>query len=437
MKKQVNARENTPTQSRRYAARVMGFTLAIGFAGSCGMAQQLTFWHGWTGGTNTEAMTEVINQYNQENPDGISIQPTALEWDQLFSKWVISAATGQAPDVVMLHNSELTEFAQRGILQPLDDLVETVGLSLEGVPESVIEASRVDGQLYCVTGDLHPMGMYYNVDLVEKAGLDPNSPPTTAEELLDWAEKLTVRDANGNTTQWGIYMPSTGAVPRWFWYSLLIQYGGSFLSEEGQAAVDSEASRKALQFTVDLIHTHEVAAPATAGGAADPVAAQKVGIWFSGPWEVNQRLEQELNFRTAPMPVIGDQPAAWGNTHCMGLSAQRSGDNYEAGTRFIKWFFENYALPAKTVGIIPVAEASRTSEVFVDDVTYQYYEPFIEELPYVALEPSLPQYTSIFSFEKPTPLSTNLEAAMRGSKNVEQALSDMKSGVDEQLARGN
>ena len=430
----VNKNLTRPGLLNRNLPNSMVLLLLVVFAGSFGFAQNITLWHGWTGGTNTEAVGEVIEQYNQENNSGITVETTALPWDQLFSKLVVSSASGNAPDVVMLHNSEAAEYAKRGLFQPLDDLVAAAGLSFEGVSESLIKASTFDGQLFCIPGDLHPMGMYYNVDLVEEAGLDPDNPPKTKEELLDWAQKLTKRDSSGNVTQYGINMPSSGAGPRWFWFSLLHQFGGSFLNDEGLAAVNSEASQEALQFMVDLIHEYEVAAPATASGAADPVASGQVAIWFTGPWEVNQRLEQELNFRTAEMPVIGNQPATWANTHCQAILKQRSDANYQVDMNFIAWFFENYALPAKTVGIIPVAEAARSSTVFVDDQRYAYYQPFIDELAYAVLEPELPQYTSIFSFAKPTPLSTNLEAAMRQSKPVDQALEDMKQGIDEQLA---
>lgn len=399
-----------------------------------GDGAKLTLWHGWTGSDNTEMLNTVLDKFDAENGQGIEIEPTALEWDQLFSKWVTAAAAGNPPDVTMYHTSELPEFAERGILHPIDDLVSAAGINFDGVPEQVMQASSYNGQLYAVTGDLHPLGLYYNVDLVQAAGLDPARPPTTRDEFLDWAQRLTIRDGD-RVTQYGFFIESTEAIPRWFWFSLLHQNGGTFLGPDGKSAVDSPESRDALQFLVDLFHEHKVAPVGSLGSGADPIETGQAAMWVIGPWDVNQRMRQGMNFATAAFPTIGTRPAVWANTHCQSLSRQENEDRYDEGMVFIKWFYDNYALPASVVGIIPVHPEARSAGEFVEDERFRYYEPFVAELDYVVLEPAIPQYTSIFSFAKPTPLRTNLESAIAQRKPVEQALKDMKQGIDEQLAK--
>lgn len=399
-------------------------------------AQVLTLWHGWAGADNTDALNKVLAQYNDTNTDSIGIQPTSFGWDDLFSKWVVSTASGNPPNVVMFHTSELPEFVARGMVVPIDDLVQQAGIDLAGVPDEVLKASHRNDQLYAVPGDVHPMAMYYNTEMAEKAGLDPTKPPTNQAEFLEWAQKLTIKDSSGKVTQYGVDVPSTGALPRWMWFSFLNQFGGTFLDGSGKAAVDSDASRSALQFLVDLIYKHNVASQGGGGlSGNDAFAAKQAAIRFVGPWEVNLRISQNIPFATAPMPVIGQQAAAWGNTHCLSIPKQRDTSTQQAGMKFIKWFYENYALPAKTVGIIPVSPKAKDSPDFTADDRYQYYKAFVDTLPNVVLEPSIPQYTAIFSFAKPTPLSTNLEAAFSQSKTIDQALKDMKQGIDEQLAR--
>ncbi|MCC7448692.1 MAG: ABC transporter substrate-binding protein [Anaerolineae bacterium] len=393
-------------------------------------ATTITLWHGWTGADNTDALNKVLEKFNTENKDGLTIEPTPLEWDQFFSKWVVSAAAGNPPDVALYHSSELPEFAERGITTPITDLISKVGIDTKGVPDAVLKATSWKGQVMAVPGDLHPMAMYYNTDMVKEAGLDATKPPKTGDELLNWATKMTTAD------HFGIDVPSTGAIPRWMWFSLLHQFGGTFLDEQGKAAVNSEASQKALQFLVDLIFKHKVASQG--GGnltGVDNFAAKKAAIRFVGPWEVNLRMSAKMNFNTTPFPVVGSKPAAWANTHILSLSKQKSPDKYEAGVKFMKWFFDNYALPAKTVGIIPVSPTALASKDFTDDERYQYYKAFVDTLPNAVLEPSIPQYTAIFSFGKPTPLTTNLEAALSNAKPVKQALDDMKAGIDEELAK--
>lgn len=392
----------------------------------------ITFWHGLTGGDGTEQMTNIIDRYNAENQDGIRVEQTPIpSWDEVFSKWVLAAASGRPPDVVMYHPSELPEFAARKVTAPIDELVQRVGFDFVGVNETVLQSCRWEDQLYAVPNDTHQLGLYFNADLAEEAGLDPNRPPSTRDEFLDWARRLTVRDGD-NVSQYGLSMPSEGAVPRWTWYSLLHQNGGRFLDDQGKSAVDSPESAEALQFLVDLIHSERVA-PEGAGGGADPVAAKQVAMWFVGPWEVTERRRQGIRLGTAPMPTIGRQAATWTNSHCQSISRQDDDARYEPSVRFMKWLYDHYYLLAREIGLIPVSPAALTSPEFTQDERYPLYAPFIDQP--LVYEPSLTQYTSIFSFEKPTPLSTSLQEALTRRKTVEEAVRDMKQGIDEQLAK--
>ena len=136
----------------------------------------VTLMHGWTGADNTEMLNTVFARFNEENEDGLVIEPTALQWDDLFTQLTLTAAAGNPPDVVMFHNTEVTEYVSKGVLLPVDDLMAAADIDLTGVPQNIIELSKIDGQFYCLPGDLHPMNLYYNRDLVEAAGLGSGQP---------------------------------------------------------------------------------------------------------------------------------------------------------------------------------------------------------------------------------------------------------------------
>jgi len=408
--------------------------LMLLLSGAAGAQDGMTIslWHGWTGADNTEMLNTVLEQFNMENEDGITVEATALGWDDLFSQLVLSAAAGNPPDVVMFHNSEVPDFATKGILHPLDELLMEVPVNLEGVPQNIIDISYVDGQFYCLPGDLHMMGLYYNIDKVVAAGLDPDNPPVTGAEFLEWAQAMTITDDNGEVTQWGVDWPVVGAGPRWYWYGALHQFGGSFLGEDGLSAVDSEASHQALQAIVDFGNAGVTSNGALVGDVG-PFWADKAGMHISGPWIVNALTNQGMNFGVTHFPQWGDQPGTWANTHCLSLTNQATDERYVSGLKFIRWFYDNYALPAVRVGIVPVSPNALMDPIFVDDARYEHYIPFVESLAFSAIEPVIPQYTEIFSFSKPTPVSINVEAAIAGDKSVEQALADMKAGIDDIL----
>jgi len=390
------------------------------------MAVEITLWHGWTGADNTEMLQKAIARFNRENPE-IKVVPTALPWDEFFSKWVVSAAAGNPPDVGLYHTSEIPQFAELGILLPLEDLQKKVGISWEGIPQTSRELCTYKGTLYAIPVDVHPLALYYHRDLAERAGLDVNSPPSTRTELLTWAKKLTIKGE-----QYGIGMASTGAAPRWTWFSWLYQNGGRFLNEEGKAAVDSKESAEALQLLVDLVNKYKVAPPGETDIEKD-FSTKVIAMTFIGPWCVNMFLRRELDFMTAPMPVVFDKPAVWVNSHVLSLSKTGNKARQLAGMKFIKWFAENMLEPALFVGVVPIS--SKVREEFIKHERYKYYKAFVEELDYLVYEPQLPEYSEIFSFGKPTPLNTNIEAAFLGEKSVEEALKDMAKGINEILER--
>jgi len=185
-------------------------------------------------------------------------------------------------------------------------------------------------------------------------------------------------------------------------HALVHQFGGQFMCDDGLSAYKSEAGHKALQWIVDM---HNTGWTSRGLGFGDVSAfwAGRAGMHLTGPWVVNSLMRQD------------------------------SDEKYLAAMKLVKWFYDNYALPAVSVGIIPVSPNAQADPIFTDDERYQYYVPFVESLQFAALEPAFPQYTTVFSFAKPTPLSVNIEAAIAGDKTVEQALTDMKEDIDEIL----
>lgn len=392
----------------------------------------VTLMHGWTGADNTEMLNTVFDRFNMENEDGLVIEPTALGWDDLFTQLTLTAAAGNPPDVVMFHNTEVTEFVRKGVLLPVDDLMAAAGIDLTGVPQNIIELSKIDGEFYCLPGDLHPMNLYYNVDLVEAAGLDPDSPPTSGEEFLAWAEAMTLTDDDGTVTQYGVDQPYGGALGRWFFHTLLYQFGGSWLGEDGLSAVDNEAAHRALQYLVDM-HGTGYTSRGTGFGDISAFDAERAGMIMVGPWMVNSYVTRGMNFASAVMPTFGDVPATWTNTHCLALTRQDSDENYLNSMKVVKWFLENYAEPGIKVGIVPVLPVALADPYWTDHDYAKYYAPFVESLSISIMEPAIEKYTSVFSFGGQSPLLRNLEAALAGDKSVEDALADMKAGIDEIL----
>ena len=82
------------------------------------------------------------------------------------------------------------QYANNDMIIPLDDFWEKTGLDESNYLENVVDKSKVDGTLYGVPMQYNLQYLYYNKDLFEEAGLDPEQPPTTMEELAEDAKEI-------------------------------------------------------------------------------------------------------------------------------------------------------------------------------------------------------------------------------------------------------
>ncbi len=167
----------------------------------------LEFWWGWGGSTDMEAMKGLAEMFSQQNADkGISVNPLVPE--DMNAKLLPAVAAGTPPDIA-LGNIQFSEFCARGTFTPLDDYFSASKVVSLRDPD-IIASLWVDGSwrgvLYgLAAGEVGPrMGLVLNDDLVTKAGLDPNTPPQTWDEMYDWHVKLTTFDSAGNLDIVGI-----------------------------------------------------------------------------------------------------------------------------------------------------------------------------------------------------------------------------------------
>lgn len=388
----------------------------------------IDFWHGLTG-PDGAFLEQMVNTYNETNEDGIFVQLNVYHWDVFFDRWVASVAAGDPPDVVIYHINELPQYAEQGVVIPITDMAAEVGIDMAEYPQAVQDMSMWDGELYGIPLDIHPLAMYYNVDYVEAAGLDPEMPPTNGDELLAWAQAMTTDE------HYGISAPATNVMTFRLWWGLLFQNGGSFISDDlSTITVDSPEAAEALQFLHDLVYEYQVAPE----GQSDPdtdFQTGKVAITFQGPWWINGFAETEgLNFMTAPVPVIFDEPAVWASSHFFGFSKQDDADSQLAAMKFAKWMADNGAMWGLS-GQIPASSTANQGEEFMSSDIYKYQKAFVDSLPYIQYTPPITQSTEVFAENVQTPLVVGWQSVMIDALTPEEAVAQMQTGVQAVLDR--
>ena len=347
-----------------------------------GPSVELAFWNGFTGGDGPY-MNALVDQFNAEH-DNIQVSTNTVEWEDYYQRVPAAVRTEEGPDVGVMHVDQLGTNAARGVIIPLDEVADALGLEESDFDPTVWNAGTYDGQRFGIPLDMHPIALYYNKGLMEEAGLDPNRPPQTRDEYESALEELR---GNGIQGSWVSPFPFTGTLQ---FESLLWQFGGDLYNEgASRATFNSDAGVEALTWMVDLVENGY--SPSDVAQDAEFIAFQngENALHWNGIWQINAFKEvEDLDWGVAPLPRIGSEDATWANSHNFVITQQATTDEnkVEASQVFINWISQQSIEWAES-GQIPARNSVRESQEF-EDLPEQ--STIAQEVPYIHFRPPVP-----------------------------------------------
>jgi multiple sugar transport system substrate-binding protein len=247
----------------------------------------------------------VVKQWNAAHPDQ---KVTAQEIPAgETSEEVIGAAitAGTAPCLVFNTSpAAVPQFQKQGGLVPLNSF-EGAAQYIESRSGDVAQQYKSsDGQYYQMPWKSNPVMIFYNKDLLQKAGIDPDNPPlATYDEFLDTSRKIV----DSGAAQAAIWpTPTSEFFQSWFdFYPLFAaQSGGEQLVENGQAAFDDPAGNAAADFWATM-YSEGLAPKEVYNG--DAFADQKAALAIVGPWAIAVYGES-VDWGVAPVPTENGMP---------------------------------------------------------------------------------------------------------------------------------
>ena len=298
----------------------------------------------WLTASDGEVWQAMIDAFNEAHADqGVQIRMEVVPDDQYGTKVLSSAAVGQAPDFGWGTAGLRADWIDKGVVIALDELMAAAELDLADFTEHSLQSSRYptfgDG-LYMVPMDAMSLQVLLNLDHAAEAGLDPASPPTTGEELLDWAEQMTVRDGD-TVTRSGWLMTGAGVQPSVTWGIVAHQMGFRRASDDlTEAALNPEAGAAAAQWVLDLFDTHRVATR----DVTDRYQAFGTGqgaMFLTGPWTLAGYVADGLNFTSFKMPQVGEDDSTYFELGGLEMYAQEDESRYEMTAQAITWLSDN------------------------------------------------------------------------------------------------
>lgn len=195
---------------------------------------------------------ETIQRFTASHP---GVRVDGFERDYHPAEFISAMAGGKGPDLVKVSAESIPTLAARGFLAPLDPYVSRWSQK-DFIAPVYWRSVQWGGKTYGVPADTQFLFLLYRKDLFRQAGLDPETPPTTWQELLIDAKALT-RRAEGT---YGL-----GLIPKtWYFQDFVWQAGGEMVREKDgriTAAFAEPPAVEALRFWKDLRWKYDVLQP--------------------------------------------------------------------------------------------------------------------------------------------------------------------------------
>lgn len=416
--------------NRRTAIVAIGamLTAAVAsFAGPAAAASKpvtLEFWNYWDG-TNGQVLQSLAADFNKKNP-GITVKPVTFPWGDLLPKLQAALASGRTPALAATDIAWMANLHQTGKLVDLGTALGGVKQATGDIYPNLLTYSMYKGKLQSLPVSTNNLALFYNKDLFRKAGLNPNKPPQTWDEMRADAKKIA---ALGGGVQGMEIYTGVGEGLTWQFQPYLWQNGAGFLNKANTAPTfNSAAGKQALQFLVDIINTDH---SATAGqwGAFDKGMA---GMRIDGSWMVSgYRDNAPFEFGTAmlPIPAGGVHATNMGGEQIMAFKGSKA--QQVAAVKFIKWFSSapvQAKWDAKT-NFMPIRAAVASSPVMLNHMVDEpALKAFVNQQKYAQARPAIAAYPAVSDA-----FSKAIEPAFYGKVTVADALAAADAAVRKAL----
>ncbi len=275
-----------------------------------------------------------------EVQDSIFVDATPIPWNEHERKILTAVLSGDPPDVVSQF-VPVVKWASRLALEPLDRFIEASDLDTTDFFPALWNEMGWQGRTFALPINSTSYALFYNKALFREAGLDPERPPQTWDEVIAAAERLSERGENGRLTRVG-FVPDYGNLPTT--QLMAWQQDADFLSPDGRTVrLDTPAMRQSLQWIADFYAAYGVdnLKAFTSGlGSADQhgFMSGRIGMAVLDLSYLEQlaRYAPDIEYGVAPIPTFPGRPTA-SSAGSWWLAVPRGARHPEAAFAFMRF----------------------------------------------------------------------------------------------------
>ncbi len=355
-----------------------------------------------------------------------------IEWvtapyGEIVNQVINMAGGGDRVDVIFSESSWVPGFEDAGLAAPVDEVLSAD--FIKDIYPSVLADFEINGKAYGVPLYVTPFVLYYNKDLFAQAGLDPNTPPTTYDEMLKYAEKLSqLKDKNGNKVYAFGQTTASVAISGTALTAMVFNFGGEVLDANGNLSCDNEGFRQAFETLALLDERGYNPQNAKLKDLRNLFALGQLAMYYDQSWGFNgvSSINPDAkNFTASAAPLKGGNGSGESlmSAHCFVLV-----DNGEAHNKAVDAFVQ-YVISADTLSdylanVTPAYPATYSMEGMEGVANNPILKGAANSVANVKHQVTVPALNDL-NLE----LTTLAQAVTVSNKSVDQAIAEFKKAA--------
>ncbi len=386
------------------------------------------------GGDVAKLVDKMAEDFNAENPD---VHVTAVytgNYDDTVTAIQTAIQGGNAPDLFVSLATQRFTMASTGMAMYLDDLIaeDPDGQAfVDDFIDGFMLDSYVDGHIISIPFQRSTMVMFYNKDAFAEVGLDPEAPPTTWDEMVDYAQKLT------NDDRYGVGIALNSGSAQWAFTGFSLENctnGCGLMNANGKEVYfDTPENVEALQLWLDLQNKYKCMAEGIVQWTDLPTQflnGQVAMIYHTTGNLANIRKNADFDFGVCYMPGNKQYgaPTGGGNFY---ITAGIDEAHQKAAWRFIRFCCDTDRASQWSIDTGYVATRESCLE---SDVIKNYYAEVPQaRVAFDQIQFAQPELTTYNAAECWRILNDNIQAAVTGEMTAAEALANAQEEADYML----
>ena len=379
------------------------------------------------GGALTEVVDGIVADFEAANPD---IKVNAIysgNYDDTRVRALSALASGEPAQLAVMFSIDAYDLIEQDIIVAFDDIEGVNPDWLNSFYPALMANGKIEGKTWGLPFQRSTIVAYYNKDMFKAAGLDPEAPPTTWDEMISMGKALT-KDGS-----YGLMIPSTG-YPYWMFQALAIQNGKEVMSDDGLTTYfDDPAVVETLEFWKSLSQEHGIMPTGTVEWGTLRQAfleGQTAMMWHSTGNLTAVKNNASFDFGVAELPanVRKGSPTGGGNFY---VFKDTSPEEQAAALKLIEFMTSPEQAAAWSIGTgyMGVSPAAYETEAL-----QSYTEEFPPAL--VArnqLENAVAEFSTFETARVREGLNNAIQAALTDAKSPADALAEAQAAAERLL----